>query len=150
MQVALGRNILIENPANYLALVSEMDEPDFLVEAARTSGAGLLIDVNNIYVTAHNCGIDARGYIDAIPPELVGEIHIAGHHVDENYPDQLLIDSHAAPVIAPVWDLLEHATSTYGPKPILLERDANVPPFAELIVERNLAQEILTRSGGSH
>ena len=144
MQTALGRNILIENPANYVALVSEMDEPDFLVETARTTSAGLLVDVNNIYVSAHNCGIDARGYIDAIPPELVGEIHIAGHHVDENYPDQLLIDSHAAAVVAPVWDLLEYAIKTYGPKPILLERDADLPPFVELMVERDRAQGILT------
>lgn len=150
MQTALGRKILIENPANYVALVSEMDEPDFLLEVARTTGAGLLVDVNNIYVSAHNCGIDAKGYIDAIPPELVGEIHIAGHHVDENYPDQLLIDSHSAPVVAPVWDLLDHAIKTYGPKPILLERDANIPPFVELLIERDLAQNVYPLCGSVH
>ena len=150
MQTALGRKILIENPANYVALVSEMDEPDFLLEVARTTGAGLLVDVNNIYVSAHNCGIDAKGYIDAIPPELVGEIHIAGHHVDENYPDQLLIDSHAAPVVAPVWDLLDHAIKTYGPKPILLERDANIPPFVELLNERDQAQKVYRLCGAVH
>lgn len=141
-QNGIGRRILIENPSNYLPLRSEMDEADFLVEIATRSGCGLLLDVNNLYISAANCGIDADAYIAAIPTELVGEIHVAGHSPDERFGPSLLIDSHASAVAAPVWRLLETALRHLGPTPVLIERDANLPPFAELLQERAYAERL--------
>lgn len=142
-QEAIGRTILIENPTNYLSLKSEMDEAAFLVEACRSTGCGLLLDVNNLFLSAHNCGIDAYSYIHDLPAELVGEIHIAGHDPDEKYGEQLLIDSHAAPVSNAVWNLLAYALDVLGPKPVLLERDANIPYFEVLQKERLTAQQLI-------
>ena len=138
MQGALGRRILVENPACYLPFQSEMNEVSFLLGAVSASGAGLLLDVNNLYVSEINCGVDARTYIDAIPRDLVGEIHIAGHDPDDNLPD-FLIDSHGSPVAPPVWSLLSYALAHLGPTPVLLERDANVPSFDALLAERDIA-----------
>ncbi len=143
MQNALGRQILVENPANYLPLKSEMDEPDFLVQVAKTAGCGLLIDVNNIYVSANNCGMDAVSYINSIPPDLVGEIHIAGFDPDPKLGNRLLIDSHGSPVSEPVWQLLSLALQHFGSKPVLVERDANLPDFEVLLAERNRADGML-------
>ncbi len=142
-QSGIGRRILIENPSNYLDFTSEMDEPQFLVEAAQRSGCGLLIDINNLYLSSKNTGIDAAQYLSQIPAELVGEIHIAGHDPDPELGQALLIDSHASPVDLPVWELLQHALTLFGHRPVLVERDANLPPFAELMHERQLAQGYL-------
>ncbi|WP_293265809.1 DUF692 domain-containing protein [Neptunomonas sp.] len=142
-QAGIGRRILIENPSNYLDFISEMDEPQFLVEAAQRSGCGLLIDINNLYISSKNTGIDARHYLSMIPADLVGEIHIAGHDPDPELGQALLIDSHASEVDMSVWALLEHALSIFGHKPVLVERDANIPPFAELMRERQTAQVYL-------
>ena len=142
-QEAIGRPILIENPTNYLDFVSEMDEADFLMEAANRTGAGLLVDVNNLYLSYRNTALNPQQYLDALDPSKVGEIHIAGFDADPNFPDDLLIDSHAAPVDEAVWSLLETALTTLGPKPVLLERDDNVPEFSELMNERNRAYSIL-------
>lgn len=142
-QSGIGRSILIENPSNYLDFTSEMDEPQFLVEAARRSGCGLLIDINNLYISSRNTGIDALGYLSQIPAELVGEIHIAGYDPDPELGQSLLIDSHAAAVDLPVWSLLKQALSLFGHRPVLVERDANIPPFAELWSERQMAQGYL-------
>ncbi|MGB5200759.1 MAG: DUF692 domain-containing protein [Sedimenticolaceae bacterium] len=135
-QNGIGRRILIENPSNYLPIKSEMDEPDFLVEVAKRTGCGLLFDVNNLYISANNCGMNTERYIESLPSDLVGEIHIAGHTPDERFGDALLIDSHAAMVSEPVWALLAFALRHLGPKPALIERDANLPPFAELMQEK--------------
>lgn len=135
MQSALGRPILLENPSNYLDFASEMDEPDFLVEVAQRTGCGLLLDVNNVHVSAHNTGIDADAWIRAIPPWLVGEIHVAGHTPDPGGTG-LLIDSHDAPVAEAVWVLLRSALEHTGPRPVLLERDGNLPEFDLLMKER--------------
>ena len=143
-QDAVGRTILIENPTNYLDFVSEMDEADFLMEAATRTGAGLLIDVNNVYLSYRNTDLNPEQYLASIDPNKVGEIHIAGFDPDPNSPDDLLIDSHGSPVDEAVWDLLEKALSIFGPKPILLERDDNVPAFSELMDERNCAFSLLT------
>jgi len=143
LQEQLGRTILIENPSNYLPIVSEMDEPDFLVEIARRTGCGLLLDVNNVYVSANNCGIDAERYIRSLPPELVGEIHMAGFSEDKNFGHRLLIDSHDSPVAEPVWKLLGVALQHIGPVPTLIERDANLPAFEELLSERNRIEDML-------
>ena len=144
-QEAIGRTILIENPTNYLALKSEMDEVDFLLEACSRSGCGLLLDVNNLYLSSHNCGMDAKAYIRSLPKELVGEIHVAGYNQDEKFADRLLIDSHASAVSESVWRLLDFSLDQLGPKPVLLERDANIPPFAALLGERQHADNIILK-----
>ncbi len=145
-QTALGRPILVENPSVYIPLRSELDEPDFLVELCRRAGCGLLLDVNNVQVSAANTGFDAAAYIDAIPAGLVGEVHVAGHEADARDPG-LLIDSHGAPVSDAVWRLLDRLIRRIGPRPVLLERDAAIPPFAELMAERDRADAMLLRPG---
>lgn len=145
-QEGVGRAILIENPTNYLPVISEMDEADFLVNAAQSSGCGLLVDINNLYLSSQNCNIDAQAYLAAIPPQLVGEIHVAGFDLDPNLGDQLLIDSHASEVDQAVWQLLEVALEYFGPKPVLIERDGNIPAFDELLREREIAQSLLKAS----
>ena len=145
-QNAIGRRIFVENPTNYLAFVSEMDEPEFLNEVADRSGCGLLLDVNNVHLSARNCGIDAETYIERLSGERVGEIHVAGYEADENLGDALLIDTHAAPVSEAVWNLLDFALAHLGPRPVLLERDGKLPPFQVLMEERNRAAAALLRS----
>jgi len=142
-QEALGRRLLIENPSAYLALDHDWDEVDFLVELARRSGCGLLIDVNNVHVSAHNMGGDADVWIDRVPADLVGEIHVAGHRPDPNIGPALLIDSHDAPVDAAVWALHARLVDRIGPRPTLLERDGEVPAFDALMAERAMAQSAL-------
>ena len=144
-QEGIGRSILIENPTNYLPFTSEMDEPDFLNEVAARTGCGLLLDVNNIYLSARNCGVDPERYIEAIAADRIGEIHVAGHEADGNYGEALLIDTHAAPVSEAVWSLLDAALAHLGPRPVLLERDGKLPSFEALMEERRRAQTALSR-----
>jgi uncharacterized protein len=140
VQEALGRAIAIENPSHYLALEDhEWDEIDFLEALARRTGCGLLLDVNNVFVSARNLGASAEAYIDAFPAELVREIHLAGHSVD----GVLAIDSHDAPVAPEVWALYERVIARIGPRPTLIERDGNVPAFSVLAAERARAQAVL-------
>jgi uncharacterized protein (UPF0276 family) len=141
-QDALGREILLENPTHYLPLNQHRwSETSFLRELARRSGCKLLIDVNNVVVGANNIGFDAAAWLLDIPAKLVGEIHLAGHSLDAD--GALLIDSHDEPVSEQVWSLYEDFIARIGPRPTLVERDGNVPPFAELIGERDRAQAIL-------
>lgn len=142
-QNAIGQRILIENPSAYVALRSEMSEPEFLTEICARSGCGLLLDVNNVYVSANNLRFDAAAYLDAISGALIGEIHLAGHAADPVLGPVLLIDSHAAPVAAPVWTLYQRLITRIGPRPTLIERDAALPPFAELMLERERAGRVL-------
>ena len=143
-QTELGRTILIENPSHYLALDGHAwDEIDFLIELVRRTGCGLLLDVNNVAVSAHNLRFDAAAWLDAFPAALVGEIHLAGHSPDPTL--DLLIDSHGAPVAPEVWALFDRFVARAGPRPTLIERDAELPPFAELLRERNRAAAILDR-----
>ena len=144
-QEAIGRSILIENPTNYLPFTSEMDEPDFLNEVAARAGCGLVLDVNNVYLSARNCGIDPERYIEALAADRIGEIHVAGHEADGNYGEALLIDTHAAPVSEAVWTLLDVALAHLGPRPVLLERDGKLPPFEVLMQERRRAHSALSR-----
>ncbi len=144
-QTAIGRRILIENPTNYMRVASDMDEPEFLVEIAKRAGCGLLLDVNNVYISSVNVGIDALKYIGALPPALIGEIHIAGFNEDKNYGAKLLIDTHSAPVAEPVWDLLDIALAHIGPVPVLLERDGNIPAFSKMMAEHTRAQTALDK-----
>jgi uncharacterized protein len=142
MQDALGREILIENPTHYLPLDQHRwSETSFLRELARRSGCKLLIDVNNVAVGASNIGFDAAGWLLDIPAKLVGEIHLAGHSRDAG--GALLIDSHDEPVSEEVWSLYADFIARIGPRPTLIERDGNVPPFAALMAERDRAQAIL-------
>ena len=148
-QEAIGRRILIENPTNYLPFTSEMDEPDFLNVVAARTGCGLLLDVNNVYLSARNCGIDAGRYIEALSADRIEEIHVAGHEADENLGEALLIDTHAAPVSEAVWNLLDVALARLGPRPVLVERDGKLPPFDTLMEERRRAQGALSRQRAS-
>jgi uncharacterized protein len=143
-QDGIGRRIMLENPANYLNFVSEMDEPDFLVEVSTRSGCGLLLDINNLYLSSVNCGLNTHDYIDSLPTGLVGEIHVAGYTIDPEYGEKLLIDSHAEPVSEPVWELLKYALGHLGQVPVLVERDDNLPQWSELLAERNRAQSLIT------
>jgi uncharacterized protein (UPF0276 family) len=139
VQDALRRQILIENPTHYLALREHSwSETSFLAELARRSGCGLLIDVNNVAVGAHNVGFDAHEWLEAIPAGRVGEIHLAGHSLDAE--GSLLIDSHDEPVSEPVWALYQAFISRIGRRPTLIERDGDVPPFADLMRERARAE----------
>lgn len=144
-QNALGRAILIENPSVYLPLKSEMDEPDFLVEICRRAGCGLLLDVNNVHVSANNTGFDAGAYLDAIPGHLIGEVHLAGHEADARRGRALLIDTHGAPVAEDVWSLYQRLIDRVGSRPTLIERDANIPAFEQLMEERGRADRALLR-----
>ncbi|MEM6491601.1 MAG: DUF692 domain-containing protein [Pseudomonadota bacterium] len=138
MQDAVGRPILIENPTIYIPLKAEMDEPDFLEEVCKRTGCGLILDVNNVFISAQNAGFDAYDYLGRVDPALVGEIHVAGHIEDPNI-GGLLIDNHGAPVCDPVWEMLAFTLRRMGPKPVLLERDNDVPSFEDLMDERNRA-----------
>ena len=142
VQDALGRQILVENPTHYLALRDHSwSETSFLSELARRSGCKLLIDVNNLAVGAHNIGYDPIEWLDGIPTDYIGEIHLAGHSLDAE--GTLLIDSHDEPVSEQVWQLYGHLIDRVGPVPTLIERDGNIPPFAELMSERDRAQGLL-------
>lgn len=144
-QSALGRQILIENPAAYLALTGhDWDEVDFLAEIARRTGCGLLIDVNNVHVSASNMGFSAEVWVDAVPAELVGEIHLAGHTPDPVLGDRLLIDSHDTPVSEAVWALHARLIDRIGARPTLIERDGAVPEFSVLLAEQARAAQALT------
>jgi uncharacterized protein (UPF0276 family) len=145
-QDAVGRRVLVENPALYLPLKGhELEEAELLAELARRTGCGLLLDVNNVYVSASNLGYDAWTYLAALPPEAIGQIHLAGHSEDPKLGAALLIDSHDAAVSEAVWTLYARLIARIGPRPTLVERDANLPPFAELMAERERAHRILTR-----
>ena len=144
MQTGLGRQVLIENPSLYMALNGhEMGEVEFLAALVGQTGCGLLVDVNNVQVSANNLGFDPALYLDAIPAQAVGEIHLAGHAPDPVHGDALLIDTHGAPIAPGVWSLYERLIDRIGPRPTLIERDENIPAFAELMAERDHAHQIL-------
>jgi uncharacterized protein (UPF0276 family) len=131
VQETLGRRVLIENPSTYVTFAaSDMDETAFLAELARRTGCGLLLDVNNVYVSTVNHGFDAAGYIDAFPVDAVGEIHLAGHfETTDSAGAPLLIDAHGSPVRAAVWSLYARAIGRTGPMPTLIEWDNDIPSW---------------------
>ncbi len=147
VQNELGRQMLLENPSNYLAFQeSDMAEVDFLSELATRTGCGLLLDVNNVFVSATNQQTDPLSYIDAFPLAHVGEIHLGGHDEDaDDHGAPLLIDSHGAAVVDPVWSLFEHTMRRAGPKPVLIEWDTDVPAWPTLAAEAERAQGIMAR-----
>jgi uncharacterized protein (UPF0276 family) len=138
----LAREILVENVSSYLQFAaSSLDEWDFLAEVARRTGCGLLLDVNNIYVSAVNHGFDPLRYLDAIPVERVREIHLAGY--DSN--GLCLIDTHGNRVAGPVWNLYGEALSRIGARPTLIEWDTDIPPLDTLLDEAGKAEDILAQ-----
>lgn len=145
VQDLLGRQMLLENPSSYLVFAeSTYSETDFLAEIVRRTDCGLLLDVNNVFVSATNLGTSPQAYIDAYPLESVGEIHLGGH--DEDFDDHgkpLLIDSHGAEVADPVWALLGYTLERCGPKPILIEWDNDVPDWPVLAEEAERASKAL-------
>lgn len=144
-QDALGRVIAIENPSHYLPLAGhQWGEIEFLTELCRRTGCGLLLDVNNVFVSARNLGTSAEAYLDAVPAALVREIHLAGHAEDPDLGAALLIDSHDGPVSDTVWALYERLIARIGPRPTLIERDDDLPAFGALLAERDRAHTILT------
>lgn len=145
VQEVVGRQMLLENPSSYLAFdESTLEETEFLREIARRTGCGLLLDVNNVFVSATNLGTDPVSYIDAFPLALVGEIHLAGH--DEDHDDHgkpLLIDSHGREVAEPVWALFEYVIAKTGPRPSLIEWDTDVPDWPVLEAEAQRTARIM-------
>jgi uncharacterized protein (UPF0276 family) len=136
VQDILGRQLLIENVSSYLEYeCSRLTEWDFLAGVAAQSGCGILLDINNIYVAAHNHGFDARRYLEAIPRSTVREFHLAGHSRVAIDSHELLIDTHDAPVCAGVWELYGAALARFGAVPTLIEWDSNLPPLATLVAE---------------
>jgi uncharacterized protein len=144
-QERLGRIILVENPSSYLRFLdSTIPEAEFLAELAGRTGCGILCDVNNIFVNAHNVGLDARQYLDALSPGSVGEIHLAGHAVNDADGRQVLIDDHGSRVAPAVWDLYREALERFGPVPSLIEWDTDLPALPVLLGEAAIATGLLT------
>lgn len=147
-QDALGRCIAIENPSHYLHLDGhDRDEIDFLGELVRRTDCTLLLDVNNVHVSAHNLGFNASDYLARFPAQAVSEVHLAGFSEDDQ--GVLLIDSHDATIAAPVWTLYRQLIQRIGPRPTLIERDGNLPAFSDLLGERDIAQGILDHAGAT-
>lgn len=146
VQDTVGRRMLLENPSSYLAFAeSTMSETDFLRELTQRTGCGLLLDVNNVFVSATNLKTSPQAYIDAFPLEAVGEIHLGGHDEDEDETGApLLIDSHGKAVVDPVWALLDHTLAKAGPKPLLIEWDTDVPAWHVLADEVARADKALS------
>lgn len=146
VQQALGRRIAIENPSHYLTLPGHTwSEPEFMNELARRTGCGLLLDVNNVFVSAHNLGFNAARRLREYEAGAVMEIHLAGHHADPQLGAALLVDAHDTPVAEAVWLLYADLIAEIGPRPTLIERDGQVPDFHTLMRERDRAHGLLHR-----
>jgi len=144
VQDYLGRRILLENVSSYVTYrESLVPEWEFLRAVAERADCLILLDVNNVYVSSQNHGFDPRAYLDGVPRERVQQFHLAGH----SYQDSLIIDTHDAPVIDPVWDLYAHAVRRFGAVSTMIERDDHIPPLAEVLAEldraRGIAEPIL-------
>jgi uncharacterized protein len=149
LQDRLGRQVSIENPSCYLGFThSTMSEPEFLSELARRSGCGLLLDVNNIHVTAHNLRLDARDWL-ALPAAAVTQYHLAGHAVNDADGEPILIDDHGSRVGDAVWTLFEQVARRLGSRPTLIEWDTDVPALSVLLDEAQRADRAL-RAAGDH
>lgn len=148
-QEALGRRMLIENPSRYIDLPGSIwPEAAFLAELTRRTGCGLLFDVNNLFISAHNLRLDIASYLWDLPLEAIGEFHIAGHsrrqlQAPDGSTDVLLIDDHGSMVAEDVWQLLDMMLALSGPRPVLVEWDNQVPPLATLLAEAGKAQRLL-------
>lgn len=148
-QDAIGRPVMVENPSTYLQHAqSDRAEPQFLAELCQRSGCGLLLDVNNVFVSSENHGGDALAYLAAIAHLPIGEIHLSGHHLRQIGNRSIRIDDHGSPVSDPVWALYEHALSLVGPRPTLIEWDSALPPLETLLAEAGKAQTRLDTAKG--
>jgi uncharacterized protein (UPF0276 family) len=145
LQDTINRPILLENPSSYLAFEeSTWAEPDFLNEIARRTGCGLLLDINNVFISATNLGFSPQSYIDAFPLARVGEFHLAGHDTEQDdHGAPLLIDSHGRETAAPVWALLDYTLARSGPRPTLIEWDNDIPDWPTLEAEATRAARAL-------
>jgi len=151
-QTYLGRRILVENPSTYLAFGNSIiPEWEFMAAVAARTGCGILCDVNNICVSAHNHGWDASAYIAALPTQAVGEIHLAGHSI-KALPDggTLRIDDHGSRVSEEVWSLYQEAIARFGAVPTLIEWDNDVPTLDVLLQEANHAAGFIAGADGDH
>jgi uncharacterized protein (UPF0276 family) len=138
-QEALGRAMLVENPSTYIDFApADMTEWQFLDAMCARTGCGLLLDVNNIFVSASNHGFDPIAYLDGVPHDRIRQIHLAGHSMGE----ELLIDTHDQPVPESVWDLYAHVLPSLGPVATMIERDDDIPPLADLLGELAVARSI--------
>jgi uncharacterized protein (UPF0276 family) len=143
VQCAIGRTILIENPSTYLRYRhSTMTEAEFLAALAWRTGCGVLLDVNNLHVSAHNVGLSIADYFRVLPGSAVGEIHLAGHAVNHVGEQTMLIDDHGSPVADAVWALYASTLEHYGYRPTLVEWDSNLPPLDVLVAEAQRAREL--------
>lgn len=146
VQDALARPLVLENVSTYLAFAGGMSEWEFLAELVRRSGCDLLLDVNNVYVSARNHGFDPYAYVDAIPAAHVAQIHLAGHTDHGTH----VLDTHDAPVVDAVWDLYRHAIRRLGPVSTLVEWDGDVPALAvveeEALRARAIAESVAPRT----
>ena len=146
VQDGFGRPYLLENPSSYVGFgASTMNEVEFLCELVRRTGCQLLCDVSNVHLSAHNMGYDAYRYIDGLPVEAIGELHLGGFTAEEddaNPGAQLLVDTHATVVAEPAWDLYAYAIRRFGPKPTLIEWDNDIPPLPTLLGEAARADEV--------
>lgn len=139
VQDRLGRRILLENPSSYVTFAaSELGEAEFLAEVARRADCGILLDVNNVFVSSTNHGWDPHAYLAAIPPDRVGQLHLAGHTTQGRY----LIDTHDQPICADVWALYAEAAVRFPGVATMIERDDNLPPLAELVAELDQARRL--------
>ena len=147
VQETVGRQMLLENPSSYLAFdESTLEETEFLREVAQRTGCGLLLDVNNVFVSATNLKTDPISYIDAYPLDLVGELHLGGHDEDEDdHGAPLLIDSHGREVADPVWSLYDYVIAKGGARPTLIEWDNDVPEWSVLSAEADRAAAVLQK-----
>lgn len=150
VQTALGRRILIENPSSYLRFRhSTIGEAAFLAELVRRTDCGVLLDVNNLYVSAHNVGVDISDYLATLPAQAVGEIHVAGHAVNRIGDDVVLIDDHGSEVSDGVWALYARVVQHCGNRPTLVERDNNLPTLDVLIGEAMHARDLSAKLNGA-
>ena len=146
VQERLKRQVLVENPSSYLQFVeSTIPEWEFMAEVSKQSGCGILLDINNIYVSCINHGYDSHRYLQAIAPSSVQEIHLAGYARQEIEGQTLLIDDHGSAVSAPVWELYHQALAHIGPVPTLIEWDTNIPPLSVLMREAAMAQSAMEK-----
>ena len=140
-QDAIVRPVMVENPSTYLRHAqSDRAEPQFLAELCQRSGCGLLLDVNNVFVSTQNHGDDAQSYLADIAHLPIGEIHLSGHHLRQIGNRSIRIDDHGSPVSDPVWSLYEQALKLIGPRPTLIEWDSALPPLETLLAEAGKAQ----------
>ncbi len=146
VQDAVGRQMLLENPSSYLVFdVSNLSETDFLTEVVARTSCGLLLDINNVFISSTNLGQSPQSYIDAFPTGHIEELHVGGHDTDSDENGApLLIDSHGVPVAEPVWALLEYTLAQTGRKPVLVEWDNDVPDWPTLRAEAGRAAQALT------